>query len=292
MKIEKNRLSYILDRCMESLALTTEMSTDLTIPPDDYSYEYVFNDMLYEIASLDRIINYYDHNDSFKKELRSINSIYKRCFDYSNDDFFKKLDKYQIQYYSTENMVQEMEEIEYRLPFIDDHEIEISITDTLFGLLEKRDSSYLLSRNEGITQKIASQYINFSTFDNYFRESEKFISSKSSIFKALSNFIVGFRTNNLIPNIQEYSWWYSFHSITLDNFILSLESNTIQNKSLAAYLNRQLNELDMIGRFETAVLKTLPYIRKMSKQLNDSIDEILIPASLYVLGIMFCNISR
>ena len=70
MILTKEKLASMIQECMSSISLCYEFSYDQTVPEDDYSFELVFDETLFDIAKLNWLNNQYIKQQSNKNIIK------------------------------------------------------------------------------------------------------------------------------------------------------------------------------------------------------------------------------
>ena len=276
MILNKDKLASLIMGCMNSISLCIEYSYDQSIADDDYSYELVFDETLFDIMTLERTIsNLYEENP-FHKEVDFIYESFEKIIDSNNTSFFKRLTDYENACYSKSILENHFNILKNSLENGDELISNDNAADQLFEILRLKDKAELFASETKITKRLKT-VLNTEIFITYSKSIDKYIKKHFNTFKILSDYIIGYRNNHLIPNSSEYNWWYSFHSLTSENLIQNLETYVLQNESLAKSIGQKLKDLDLINKLQHSVKDSLVYARQVSEKLNDIIDTTFMP---------------
>ena len=81
MILTKDKLASLIMGCMNSISLCIEYSFDQSIADDDYSYELVFDETLFDILTLERAISNLNEKNPFQKETDFIYESFEKFYD-------------------------------------------------------------------------------------------------------------------------------------------------------------------------------------------------------------------
>lgn len=275
MNNSKNKMKHIIQRCLDTLSISSEFSLDMHIPEDDFSAEHVLTEMLYNASVLERATGSKNRIGQLPKELDFIFSSAKNTISYLDIKKSKKLVRYHKRFFNYNNYNENLNALRTTmLEAAEKSENKIdpeTYYDQVFHIIDKKDKADLFSEkgsilefcyqnNESLAEgDIKKLYQSFS--DNI----NNALIPHTKLFNYFSNDIAAYRNENFIP--KENSWWYQFNPVTSKAIQKQMEAEI----EFSAALDKQLTIKDVKGRVKEIIQPSIRYFTNISDDFKNLI---------------------
>jgi len=214
----------VIDRCNARIDIAGKYLIDNEFSPDDYTFEYAVTELLYDNCIIDRAIT-----DKKHPEIEKIFSDTRNIVEHFSDKLWPRLFDLHKSYFSRKEFQRLHSNVD------DSYDREKSeddnLTSLIFDLFERKDKVNVFSNQESIFANYLKSVFNEPyQVINCYRDLSLSINEELDLMIYGSDVISNYagsiqrsiRQMNLIPNNEEYRWWYTIQ-INAENIEPALE---------------------------------------------------------------------
>ena len=285
--LNKNQIfKNVLERCNIRIDIAAKYLIDNKFSADDYTFEYAVTELLYDNCIIKRALT-----NEKNLEIEKIFSDTKNLVEHFGDKLWPRLFDLHKNYFSVEELGRlhlQIEDSYDENDSQDDHLISLII-----DLFERKDKVNVFSEDGSIfTDYLKSFYgKEYGKVINSYKDLSKSINkelrlliSKSDV---ISNYATGIQSSirqmNLIPNTQEYKWWYTINYINSENIEEALKQSLekeIKTNLIEGALNEKYATEPAWNKIKNKFSDIIGKCRKHNDGFNNLIDDILVPKDL------------